>query len=54
MYRNFFLVPADPDLIDDKIEEEIDYDFEIGHYMKERLIPRAVLYYTGNFCVLFV
>lgn len=23
-------------------------DFEIGHYLKERIVPRAVLYYTGE------
>ena len=25
----------------------MESDFEIGHYLKERVIPRAVLYYTG-------
>jgi len=23
-------------------------DFEIGHYIRERIVPRAVLYYTGE------
>lgn len=23
-------------------------DFEIGHYIRERIIPHAVLYYTGR------
>lgn len=23
-------------------------DFEIGHYLKERVIPKAVLYFTGE------
>jgi nucleosome assembly protein 1-like 1 len=25
----------------------LESDFEIGHYLKERVIPRAVLYYAG-------
>jgi len=28
-------------------QEYLESDFEIGHYLKERVIPRAVLYYTG-------
>lgn len=23
-------------------------DFEIGHYIRERIVPRAVLYFTGE------
>ena len=23
-------------------------DFEIGHYIRERIVPRAVLYFTGD------
>ena len=23
-------------------------DFEIGHFLRERIIPRAVLYFTGE------
>lgn len=26
----------------------LEADYEIGHFMRERLIPRAVLYYTGE------
>lgn len=25
----------------------MESDFEIGHYLKERVIPRAALYYIG-------
>ncbi|KAG5673412.1 hypothetical protein PVAND_003464 [Polypedilum vanderplanki] len=32
----------------DRIEEYLENDFEVGHYLKERVIPRAVLYYTGE------
>ena len=26
----------------------MEKDFEIGHYLKERIIPRAILYFTGE------
>jgi nucleosome assembly protein 1-like 1 len=26
----------------------LENDFEIGHYLKERVIPRAVLFFTGE------
>lgn len=26
----------------------METDFEIGHYLKERIVPRAVLYFTGE------
>lgn len=26
----------------------METDFEVGHYLKERIIPRAVLYFTGE------
>lgn len=29
-------------------EELYEADFEIGHFLKEFLIPKAVLYYTGE------
>ncbi|CAO1422054.1 unnamed protein product [Diamesa serratosioi] len=32
----------------DKIEEYLENDFEIGHFLKERVVPRAVLYFTGE------
>jgi len=43
------LVPEDPEA---EMEEEthalLTSDFEIGHYIRERIVPRAVLYYTGR------
>jgi hypothetical protein len=43
------LVPEDPEA---EMEEEthalLTSDFEIGHYIRERIAPRAVLYYTGR------
>lgn len=32
----------------EKIEAYLENDFEIGHYLKERVVPRAVLYFTGE------
>jgi len=39
------------DLEEDEEEQESfmrEADYEIGHFIRERLIPRAVLYYTGE------
>lgn len=30
------------------LQTRLEHDFEIGHYLKERIVPRAVLYYTGE------
>lgn len=38
--------PHCPNLLD--LQNRLENDFEIGHYLKERIIPRAVLYYTGE------
>merc|ERR1719273_473216 len=51
-FFNFF----DPPPISDNPDEDIDpetqdlltADFEIGHYIRDRIIPRAVLYFTGE------
>jgi len=41
-------VPDDPETeVDEEIDNLLTTDFEIGHYIRERIIPRAVLYYTG-------
>ena len=34
--------------LDDDTQALLTSDFEIGHYIRERIVPRAVLYYTGN------
>lgn len=31
-------------------EDALAEDYEIGHYIRERVIPRAVLYFTGEAC----
>lgn len=51
-FFNFFSPPAiseDPDAeIDEETQSLLTADFEIGHYIRERIVPRAVLYYTGE------
>merc|ERR1712112_472843 len=51
-FFNFF----DPPTLPEDEEEEVDVDtqdlltsdFEIGHYIRERVVPRAVLFFTGE------
>lgn len=33
---------------DGEIEDLLQSDFEIGHFLRERVVPRAVLYFTGE------
>lgn len=33
---------------DPEVQEKLTVDFELGSFLKERIIPRAVLYYTGE------
>lgn len=48
-FFNFFSPPVFPEgaEIDDETESLLTADFEIGHYIRDRIVPRAVLYYTG-------
>lgn len=41
-------VDDDEDEMNEEDEELYEADFEIGHFLKEFLIPKAVLYYTGE------
>ncbi|XP_043943150.1 nucleosome assembly protein 1-like 1 [Protopterus annectens] len=34
--------------LDDEAEAILAADFEIGHFLRERIVPRAVLYFTGE------
>ena len=34
--------------VDEETDSLLESDFEIGQYLRERVIPRAVLYYTGE------
>jgi len=51
-FFNFFnppLLSDDPEAeLDDDTQTLLTSDFEIGHYIRERIVPRAVLYFTGE------
>merc|ERR1712241_800132 len=51
-FFNFFDPPPisdDPDAdVDPETQDLLTADFEIGHYIRERIIPRAVLFFTGE------
>lgn len=44
-------VPDDDTEIDEEIQAILNADFEIGHYIRERIIHRAVLYFTGKYII---
>lgn len=35
-------------LQDEDSECTLAVDFEVGHFFRERIVPRAVLYFTGE------
>ncbi|KAF6216282.1 hypothetical protein GE061_000622 [Apolygus lucorum] len=51
-FFNFFDPPQVPDDetedVDAEIQAILTSDFEIGHYIRERIVPHAVLYFTGE------
>lgn len=50
-FFNFFdppELPEDEEDLDEETEALLAVDFEIGHFFRERLIPKAVLFYTGE------
>jgi len=50
-FFNFFNPPEVPEEMDDMdgdTEALLASDFEIGHLIRDRIIPRAVLYFTGE------
>jgi hypothetical protein len=51
-FFNFFDPPALPEdeeeSVDEKTSELLEADFEIGQLFRDQIIPRAVLYYTGE------
>lgn len=50
-FFNFFNPPelkAEVTPENEKIESYLENDFEIGHYLKERVVPRAVLFFTNE------
>lgn len=42
------IVPEGEEEEDSEIQDRITLDFELASFLKERIIPRAVLYYTGE------
>ncbi|ESO97619.1 hypothetical protein LOTGIDRAFT_103941, partial [Lottia gigantea] len=50
-FFNFFNppeVPEDDAEMDDELEALLAADFEIGHFIRDRIVPRAALYFTGE------
>ncbi|KAG8235498.1 hypothetical protein J437_LFUL015725 [Ladona fulva] len=51
-FFNFFNPPTVAEDHEGELDREVQAlltsDFEIGHYIRERIVPRAVLYYTGE------
>jgi hypothetical protein len=41
-------LPEEADDQDDDVEIELQADFELGQFFREQIIPRAVLFYTGE------
>jgi len=42
-------LPEDPEAeVDEDIQMYLQQDFQIGHFLRERVVPRAVLFYTGE------
>lgn len=50
-FFNFFSpikVAGDGEELDEEMENSLAADFELGHFFRERIVPRAVLYFTGE------
>uniref|UniRef100_A0A8D0C5Y0 Nucleosome assembly protein 1 like 4 n=1 Tax=Salvator merianae TaxID=96440 RepID=A0A8D0C5Y0_SALMN len=50
-FFNFFSpikVSGDGESLDEDSECTLAMDFEVGHFFRERIVPRAVLYFTGE------
>ncbi|XP_041365845.1 nucleosome assembly protein 1-like 1-A isoform X2 [Gigantopelta aegis] len=51
-FFNFFNPPTVPEGEEGDMDEDLEAllaaDFEIGHFIRERIIPKAVLYFTGE------
>jgi len=51
-FFNFFtppILPDDPDIdLEEDAEQILAADFEIGHMLRDSVVPKAVLYYTGE------
>ncbi|XP_076368632.1 nucleosome assembly protein 1-like 1 [Tachypleus tridentatus] len=50
-FFNFFsppTVPSDEEQLDEDTQVLLAGDFEMGHFIRERIVPKAVLYFTGE------
>lgn len=50
-FFNFFVppvAPADDDEVASDIEERLELDYQLGEDIKEKLIPRAIDWFTGE------
>jgi len=52
-FFNFFTPPTVPEELDAELEDTDEVrmlaaDFEIGHMLRDSIVPKAVLYYTGE------
>lgn len=49
-FFNFFSPPQvqEGEVLDDETEDILSADYEIGHFLRDRVVPKAVLYYTGE------
>ncbi|XP_013785551.1 nucleosome assembly protein 1-like 1-B [Limulus polyphemus] len=50
-FFNFFsppTVPSDEEQLDEDTQVLLAADFEMGHFIRERIVPKAVLYFTGE------
>ena len=45
-FFNFFSPPVTPD--DDDFLEKFELDYQLGEYIKDKLVPRAVFWFTGE------
>lgn len=50
-FFNFFSPPVSSDKEEELVEEDeelLEADYELGHFFRDRVVPRAVLYFTGE------
>lgn len=45
---SLILVPEDAEVEDNEEMRILAADFEIGHMLRDSIVPKAVLYYTGE------
>ena len=57
-FSHFFVVKVPDDFqaeVDEDTQVLLTADFEIGHYIRERIVPRAILFLsTGKFIIIII